>query len=44
MKTNRHKLAKDSLQTEIKVPKHCDREAWKSIAIKAMGKNSELML
>lgn len=44
MKTNGHKLAKYSLQTEIKVPKHCDREAWKITAIKAMGKKSKLIL
>lgn len=38
MKTNGYKLDKHSPQIEMKVPKHCDREAWKSLTIKVMGK------
>lgn len=34
MKTSGHKLPKYSGQTQMKVPKHGDREAWKSLPIK----------
>lgn len=40
MKTNLHKLAKYSLQIEIKVPKHYDREVWKTLAIKVIGEKN----